>query len=66
MNIKKTGVILYTEAYEATVDFYKKIFDLQTLYVKENLTCLDFNGSYLMIELDDGRSGKILYPLQCR
>ncbi len=58
MDIKKTGVILYTEAYEATVDFYKKVFDLPTLYVKENLTCLDFNGSYLMIELDDEESLK--------
>ena len=56
MEIKQTGVILYTEAYEATVDFYKKIFGLSTLYQKENLTCLDFNGSYLMIELDDTES----------
>lgn len=53
MEIEKTGIILYTEHYKATVDFYKKIFDLPILYEKERLTCLDFNGSYLMIEIDD-------------
>lgn len=58
MDIKKTGIILYTENYEATVEFYKKAFDLPILYKKERLTCLDFNGSYLMIELDDEASLK--------
>jgi len=53
MKIDSTGVILYTEKYEETVAFYKKLFNLDTLYVKEKLTCLSFGTSYLMIELDD-------------
>ena len=53
MEITTTGIILYTRNYLETVEFYKNIFDLKTLYVKNNLTCLDFNGGYLMIELDD-------------
>lgn len=58
MEIKKTGIILYTEHFEATVEFYKKIFDLPILYTKENLVCLDFKESYLMIELDDEQNLK--------
>ncbi len=53
MKIDKTGFILYTEKYPETVKFYKDVFGLKTLYEKEMLTCLDFHGSYLMIELDD-------------
>jgi len=53
MKIQKTGIILYTINYPETVKFYKEIFGLETLYVKEKLTCLKFSDSYLMIELDD-------------
>jgi len=53
MDIQKTGLILYTEKYQETVAFYKNIFGLKTLYQKDDLTCLDFHGTYLMIELDD-------------
>lgn len=53
MDIDKTGIILYTRNYSETVSFYKDTFGLRELYKKERLTCFDFNGSYLMIELDD-------------
>ena len=53
MDIQQTGLILYTENYQETVDFYKNIFGLKTLYEKDDLTCLDFHGTYLMIEVDD-------------
>ena len=59
MEIETTGIILYTRRYEETVRFYKKIFNLDTLYVKNNLTCLSFGASYLMIELDDDSNLKI-------
>ena len=53
MKIQETGIILYTINYQETVKFYKEIFGLKTLYEKENLTCLKFSDSYLMIEIDD-------------
>jgi len=53
MKIQETGIILYTINYQETVKFYKEIFGLEILYVKEKLTCLKFSDSYLMIELDD-------------
>lgn len=53
MDIRKTGVILYTREYKATVAFYKTVLELPILYVKDNLACFDFCGSYLMVEQDD-------------
>jgi Predicted enzyme related to lactoylglutathione lyase len=53
MDIKKTGFILYTANYQETAHFYKSIFGLPILYEKKDITCFDFHGSYLMIELDD-------------
>ena len=53
MKIETTGLILYTRNYEETVKFYRIIFGLETLYTKENLTCLKLGSGYLMIELDD-------------
>ena len=53
MEVVKTGFILYTLNYDKCVAFYHKILDLKILYKKENLTCFDFYGSYLMVELDD-------------
>ena len=54
MNISRTGVILNTENYHECVDFYKKVFDLKTMFQKVegefHLTCLEFGTSYLMIE----------------
>lgn len=53
MEIIKTGFILYTLNYEACLDFYGKVIGLKILYQKETLTCFDFFGSYLMVEIDD-------------
>lgn len=53
MNIQKTGFILYTINYEACLHFYGSVLGLKVLYQKESLTCFDFNGSYLMVEIDD-------------
>lgn len=49
----RTGFILYTLNYEACVDFYKNILELDVLFVTNTLTCFSFGGSYLMVELDD-------------
>jgi len=53
MEISKTGFILYTIKYPECVDFYEKVIGLKILYKKETLTCFDFGGSYLMVEIDD-------------
>lgn len=53
MKIERTGFILYTINYEACASFYKEVLNLPILYVKESLTCFEFGGSYLMVELDD-------------
>lgn len=53
MQILKTGFILYTINYEACVSFYGKTLGLKVLYSNEMLTCFDFYGSYLMVEIDD-------------
>lgn len=53
MKIAKTGFILYTINYEECVNFYQNILGLKVLYKKEMLTCFDFHGSYLMVEIDD-------------
>lgn len=53
MNIEKTGFILYTINYEACVNFYQNTLSLPVLYKKDMLTCFDFYGSYLMVEIDD-------------
>lgn len=54
MKTLRTGIILNTENYEACVAFYRGLLDLRVMFVKEDdeshLTCLDFGGSYLMIE----------------
>lgn len=54
MKTLRTGIILNTENYEACVAFYRDLFGLRVMFVKEDdeshLTCLDFGGSYLMIE----------------
>lgn len=54
MNISRAGVILNTEKYDECVDFYKKVFDLKTLFRQVDgdfrLTCLELGSAYLMIE----------------
>ena len=53
MQIEKTGFILYTIKYDACVNFYENTLGLEVLYRKKALTCFDFLGSYLMVEVDD-------------
>ncbi|HAA14409.1 MAG TPA: glyoxalase/bleomycin resistance/dioxygenase family protein [Cytophagales bacterium] len=53
MNIQQTGFILYTIRYHECVQFYEHTLGLPVLYRKETLTCFDFHGSYLMVEIDD-------------
>ena len=54
MDLKRSGVIVFTEQYEVCVDFYRRILELPELFSLDNehstLTCLDMGGSYLMIE----------------
>ena len=56
MNIVRTGIIINTEKYEACVSFYKKLFGLKILFEERKgdfqLTCFEFQGSYLMIETE--------------
>ncbi|WP_246832528.1 VOC family protein [Thioclava sp. DLFJ4-1] len=44
------GLILFTERYEACVEFYQTKLGLPLWYEKPGLTCLRFGGGYLMIE----------------
>ena len=53
MHIEQTGFILYTIQYEACVNFYEITLGLTVMYRKKVLTCFDFYGSYLMVEVDD-------------
>ena len=54
MDLKRTGVIVFTEQYEACVDFYRRIMELPEMFSLDDehstLTCLDMGGSYLMVE----------------
>ena len=54
MQISLTGIILNTEKFDECVAFYRGLFDLPVMFHETNgdfrLTCLEFGGSYLMIE----------------
>ena len=54
MNLTRSGIILFTEQYEACVDFYRRILELPDLFSLDDehskLTCLNLGGNYLMIE----------------
>ncbi len=54
MKLLRTGVILNTEKFDACVAFYRDVFGLDILFEDSDgdfrLACLDFHGSYLMIE----------------
>lgn len=50
MKIELSGVILFTENYEACVAFYRDLLGLPYVFSKPGLTCLDFGGQYLMVE----------------
>ena len=56
MAFTRTGIILFTKQYEACVAFYSETVGLPVLFVADepgsHLTCCDFGGAYLMIEVD--------------
>lgn len=47
---RQTGVILFTENYEACLDFYENLLGLEREWQKETLTRFRFGGSYLLVE----------------
>ena len=49
----RTGLILYVLKYDECVDFYHSVLGLPILFKTAELTCFDFGGSYLMVEVDD-------------
>lgn len=51
MQIKKTGLILFTENYPACVHFYRDLLGLEVIFEQEKLVCLEFGGAYLMVEM---------------
>ena len=56
MDIVRTGIIINTERYDDCVSFYKNLFGLKVLFAEKKsdfqLTCFEFEGSYLMIETE--------------
>lgn len=56
MEFERVGIILFTRNYEACVEFYTKTLGLPVMYTKDvpgsKLTCCNFGGAYLMIEID--------------
>ena len=53
MDVLNSGFILYTINYKECVQFYEKLLQLKVLYRKEILTCFEFYGNYLMVEITD-------------
>jgi lactoylglutathione lyase len=47
---KETGLILFVGDYEKSRAFYRDQVGLPVRYEKENLTCFQFGGSYLLVE----------------
>lgn len=75
MKFSRTGVILFTEHYQACVAFYSKTLELPVMFALDNehsqLTCCDMGGSgYLMIEgggkAADGRKSMAQNPVWLR
>lgn len=56
MKFTRLGIILFTKNYAECVDFYTRTLGLPVMYVKNEpgsqLTCCNFGGAYLMIEMD--------------
>ncbi|GMK48876.1 VOC family protein [Paenibacillus glycanilyticus] len=50
MNVKETGIILFCENYEVALDFYSVKLGLNVRKKGDELSVLDFGGSYLMLE----------------
>lgn len=63
MDVVRTGVILFTENYDACVRFYSDVMGLQVEEVLDDahskLTRLDFGGAYLMIETGGTASARM-------
>ncbi len=49
----RTGLILYVQKYNECVAFYRDTLGLGVLFETPELTCFDFGGTYLMVEVDD-------------
>ena len=58
MEFDRTGIILYTVAYKECVVFYEQTLGLNKLFKTTALTCFEFGGSYLMVELDTAQDGQ--------
>ncbi|WP_282164857.1 VOC family protein [Cellulophaga baltica] len=58
MEFDRTGIILYTVAYKECVVFYEQTLGLNKLFKTTALTCFEFGGSYLMVELDTVQDGQ--------
>ena len=56
MKLDRTGIILFVDKYDECVSFYRDIIKLPVLFQKEDLTCFEFGGSYLMIEPQENES----------
>lgn len=56
MKFVRTGIIINTEKYDECVAFYGDLFGLKRLFGERygdfQLTCFEFDGSYLMVETD--------------
>ena len=50
MKIDESGIVLRVENYEACVDFYTNILELEVRFKKESLTAFQFGAAYLLIE----------------
>lgn len=53
MEIDRTGLILYVRKYSECVAFYQTVLGLPILFQNRDLTCFDFFGTYLMVEIED-------------
>ena len=52
MEIDKTGFILYVRKYLECVQFYQDVLGLPILFQNKDLTCFNFFGTYLMVEIE--------------
>ncbi|HET9869738.1 MAG TPA: VOC family protein [bacterium] len=48
--LRESGLILFASDYAASVAFYRDRVGLRVRFEKENLTCFQFGGSYLLVE----------------
>ena len=52
MKFEGTRIILYANKYQECICFYENVLNLKMMFATETLTCFEFGGSYLMVELD--------------